>query len=90
VVIDSNLSWEKHIDRTCSKISCNIFIINRLSKIIDLNERKMLYYGLIYPFLSYGIVAWGHTAKANTKSIFALQKKKGQLRYTAGLKHLES
>jgi hypothetical protein len=55
VVIDSNLSWETHIERTCSRIRCNLFIINRLSKILDLNERKTLYYGLIYPFLSYGI-----------------------------------
>jgi hypothetical protein len=48
----------------------------------------MLYYGLIYHFLSYGIVAWGHSTKANTTRIFALQK--GEVRYTAGLKHLES
>jgi hypothetical protein len=88
VVIDSNFSWEIHIDRTCSKISRNIFIINRLTKILDLNERKMLYYGLIYPFLSYGNVVWGHSTKANTTRIFALQKR--VVRYTAGLKHLES
>jgi hypothetical protein len=43
---------------------------------------------LIYPFLSYGIAVWGHSAKANTTRIFALQK--GALRYTTGLKHLES
>jgi hypothetical protein len=75
VVIDSNLSWEIHIERTCSKISRNIFIINRLSKILDLNERKMLYYSLIYPLLSYRIVVWGHSAKANTTRIFALQQR---------------
>jgi hypothetical protein len=48
----------------------------------------MLYYGLIYLLLSYGIVVWGHSAKANTTRIFALQKR--AVRYTAGLKHLES
>jgi hypothetical protein len=73
VVIDSNLSWEKHIERTCSRISHNLFIINKLSKILDLNERKTLYYGLIYPLLSYGIALWGHIAKANTTRIFALR-----------------
>jgi hypothetical protein len=88
VVIDSNLSWEIHIERTCSRISHNLFIINRLSKIFDLNERKTLYYGLIYPLLSYGIVVWEHSAKTNTTRIFALQK--GAVRYTAGLIHLES
>jgi hypothetical protein len=88
VVIDSNLSWEIHIERTCSRISHNLFIINRLSKILDLNERKTLYYGLIYPLMSYGIAVWGHSAKANTTGIFVLQKR--ALRYTAGLKQLES
>jgi hypothetical protein len=43
---------------------------------------------LKYPFLSCGTVAWGHRAKANTTRIFALQKR--AVRYTAGLKHLES
>jgi hypothetical protein len=36
----------------------------------------------------YGIVVWGHSAKANTTRIFVLQKRAE--RYTAGLKHLES
>jgi hypothetical protein len=43
---------------------------------------------LIYPLLLYGIAVWGHSAKANTTRIFALQRR--ALRYTAGLKHLES
>jgi hypothetical protein len=47
----------------------------------------MLYYGLVCPLLSYGIVVWGHSAKALTR-IFILQKR--AVRYTAGLKHLES
>ena len=55
-VIDNTLSWEDHVEMTCSKISRNLFLINRLSKLLDLNRRRMLYYGLIYPFLSYGII----------------------------------
>jgi hypothetical protein len=82
VVIDSNLSWEIHFERICNRISRNLFIINRLSKILDLNERKTLYYGLIYPLLSYGIAVWGHNAKANITRMFALQKR--ALRYTEG------
>jgi hypothetical protein len=74
VVIDCTLSWELHIDKVCSRISRNLFIINRLSKILDLNERKILYYGLIYPHLSYGITAWGHSAKILTKRILCFKK----------------
>jgi hypothetical protein len=65
-----------------------MFIINRLSKILDLNERRMLYYGLIYPLPLYGIVVWGHSAKALSRRIFVHQKR--VVRYTAGLKHPES
>jgi hypothetical protein len=73
---------------TCSRIGRNLFIINRLFKILDLNERRMLYYSLIYPLVSCGIIVWGHSAKALTGRIFILQKR--AVRYTAGLKHLES
>jgi hypothetical protein len=50
-------------------------------------QRKS-YYSLIYPFLSYEIVTWGYSAKANTTRIFALQQR--AVRYTVELKHLES
>jgi hypothetical protein len=50
-------------------------MINRLSKILDLNKRKT-YYGLVYPLLSYGIVVWGHSAKAKLQEF--LPSKKGQ------------
>jgi hypothetical protein len=74
VVIDSNLSWEIQIERTCSRINCHLFIINRLSKILDLNEREPLYYGLIYPLLYYGIAVWGQVLR-QTLQEFLLSKK---------------
>jgi hypothetical protein len=76
-----------HIDRTCSRINCNLFIINRLSKILELNERRILYYGLIYPLPSHGIVC-GQSAEVLTRGIFTFQKR--SIRYTAGLIQLES
>jgi hypothetical protein len=46
-----------------------------------LNERRMLYYSLMYPLPSYGIVVWGQSAKVLTRQIFTLQKL--SIRYTA-------
>jgi hypothetical protein len=88
VITDSNPSWEVHTERTCSRININLFLINRLSKILEMNVRRMLYYGLIYPLLAYGINVWGQSVKALTKQIFTLQKR--VVRYMAGLKQLES
>ena len=34
-----------------------------------------LYYALIYPFLTYGILIWGNTYETTLKPIFILQKK---------------
>jgi hypothetical protein len=70
------LSWEAHIETTCRRISCNLFVINKLSKILDQHGWKMLYYGLIYPFLSCSIilVVWEHCAKARIKIIFTPKK----------------
>jgi hypothetical protein len=42
VVIDSNLSWEIHIERTCSRISRNLFIINRLSTILPKRKKNVI------------------------------------------------
>jgi hypothetical protein len=36
VIIGSNVSWEVHVERTCNRITCNLFVINRLSKMLDL------------------------------------------------------
>jgi hypothetical protein len=67
VISDINLSWGVHIKRAFSSISHNFFIINRLSKILDMNSRSILYYGLIYPFLPCGIVVWGQSVMALTR-----------------------
>jgi hypothetical protein len=48
----------------------------------------MLYYSLTYPFLAYGIVVWGQSAKEFINRVFILQKT--AVRYTARLKPLES
>jgi hypothetical protein len=73
VTIDSNLCWKVYNKNTFSRISRNLFIINRLSKIFYINVRRM-YYGLIYPVQAYGIVVRGQSTKALTKRIFTHQK----------------
>ena len=34
-----------------------------------------LYYALVYPFLIYGIIAWGNTYPTTLQPLFILQKK---------------
>jgi hypothetical protein len=88
VIVHSNLTWELHIERICNKISSSLFIIKRLSNLVDADVLITVYFGLVYPFLSYGITVWEQCEKKYTKRVFTLQKK--VVRCTAGLKHIDS
>jgi hypothetical protein len=81
---DSNLTWEKHIDKICNKISGNLFVIKRLSSIVDFDVLYTAYYGLVHPFLTCGIAIWGHSCKKYTRRVFILQKR--AVRCIAGLR----
>jgi hypothetical protein len=50
---------------------------------LDINVRRMLYYGLIYHLLAYGII-WGQSSKVLARRVFTLQKR--AVRYMEGLK----
>jgi hypothetical protein len=51
-----------------------------------MDVRTMLYYGLVYPLLAYGIL-WGQSAKAFTRFIIALQKM--AVKFKVGLRQWE-
>ena len=36
---------------------------------------NQLYYSLVYPFLTYGVIAWGNTYATTLKPVVVLQKK---------------
>ena len=65
ITIDCNLNWKSHVAEISSYgiLSIVIYIL------------KNLYYSLIYPYLIYGIVAWGNTYTSSTNPLFLLQKR---------------
>ena len=75
VLIDSNLTWKHHISHTASKISKSVGIICRLRHLAPFSTLPYIYRSLIYPYLSYGLVAWGQAAKSHMEKILILQKR---------------
>ena len=51
VTFDSNLTWKNHVND----------IFPKLRYYVNVDIPIMLYYSLIYPFLTYGIQVWGLT-----------------------------
>ena len=73
VMIDESLSWKYHISYTCSRISSNIGVISKLRHYLSIRQLKQLYYNLIYPYLSYAIIAWGSAYKTHLQRLQSKQ-----------------
>ena len=64
----------------------------KIKNLLTEKTLKMLYYSFIYPYLYYGIIFWGGTAKIHFNRVFKLQKRavrvvtgRGYLDHTAPL-----
>ena len=72
VMIDNHLSWKHHINYVALTISRNIGILSKLRHFVP---PKTLYNSLIFPYLSYGLVAWGQAAKTHLDKLLILKKR---------------
>lgn len=75
IYIDDKLTWKDQIDYLCSKISSSLYVLVRLAQYLNFESLRTIYFGLVYPFLSYGIVLWGGASSVHLNRIFVLQKK---------------
>ena len=75
VTLDKHLNWKEHVKQIARKLRRNIGILSRLRYFLDLNNLIQLYYSLIYPFLTYGLIVWGNTYITTLNPVIVLQKK---------------
>ena len=74
VIIDDNLSFKNHIKEISKKISKSVGIISKMTFLPSF-VLKSLYYSLIYPYLTYCILAWGSIYRTTLNPIIILQKR---------------
>ena len=60
LLLDSNLSWKAHVTELARKLSRSVGLFYKLRHYASL-DIKLLYHGIFYPFLMYGIHLWGLT-----------------------------
>ena len=85
VIIDSALTWKYHISYVCAKLSWNTRVISKLRHYLPLKQLTQIYYNLIYPYISYAIVAWGSTSKTNLHKVQTKQNHVIRLMFFATL-----
>lgn len=59
VYIDNHLRWDYHVDYLTKKLRSLNSKFRVYRDILGEKHLKMLYYALIHPHISYGIIAWG-------------------------------
>ena len=75
VMIDTNLSWNLHMNILASKISRNAGLIYRLKGLVPESVLKTLYNSFIQSHLNYCSSIWGLGTKSSLNNIFTAQKK---------------
>ena len=74
-MIYSNLSWKSQVRRSAGEIKRNIGILSKLRYYVNSDILVKLYYALIYPFLTYGLISWSNTSSSTTQPLFVSQKR---------------
>ena len=79
VLIDEKLTFKKHIDKVCKKVSSGIGIIRKLKGFIGSEILQKIYNAIIYPHIIYAIEAWGASAKVGLTRLDNLITKASRL-----------
>ena len=69
LIIDSHLTWKKHIHELSKKVSRGAGILSKLRHFVTKEILLQLYYSLVYPFLTYGLLIWGNTYDTSLNTI---------------------
>ena len=73
VLIDSHLKF--HIDYVASKLSKIVGITARLRHFVPFNTLLSIYQLLMFPYLTFGLSAWGQAAQLLLNKLLLLQKR---------------
>ena len=75
ITFESNLTWKSHINELCLKLSKTVGILSKVRCYVSKHILVMLYYSLIYPFLTYGVHVWGLTFPTFLTQLFIIQNR---------------
>lgn len=71
--IDKKLNWKAHIEYLCKKINSLVYILYKLSHVVNVETLLVTYHGLIASNLRYAILFWGNSTDFD--KVFKCQKR---------------
>jgi hypothetical protein len=86
IIIDSNLSWKKHIDDIIPKLDKACFAIRSVKTFMSLEAMRLIYFPCFHSVLSYGIILWDNSVYS--KFIFKIQERTIRVITNSGIRDL--
>ena len=74
-MVDSQLTYESHINHIKGNISRGIGILYKAKKYLNDSALFTMYYAFIYPYYTYYITVWGNTFSSDLEPLIKLQKR---------------
>lgn len=74
VIIDKNLNWQEHVLVLTGRVKRLVYIFRTLRYVCDSKLLFSVYYALCQSILTYGISAWGGTAKSTLITLERAQR----------------
>lgn len=75
VIIDEKLIWSHHLNCIKRKAAKGVGVMCKAKKFLNEKTLMTLYYSLVYPYLQYGIIAWGTTYQTHLDPLIKIQKR---------------
>ena len=75
VLMDEHLSWLTHISYVQNHVSRNIGIISRIRPFFNTKVALLLYFSLVYPYITYCNIIWASTYNTHLHQLNVLQKR---------------
>ena len=74
VILGEHLAWKKHIQLIENKVSKNVCVFYKTSKLINSKCLRSIYFSVIHSYINFANIAWASTNKTKLKKLFGKQK----------------
>ena len=79
VILDEHLIWKKHIQLIANKVSKNVGVLYKTSKLINSKCLQSIYCSFIHSYINYANIAWASTNKTKLSKLFGKQKQAARI-----------
>lgn len=69
ILVDSNLTWHEHVQRTCKQVFFSLHSLNRFRNIFPIELKKKLIQNLVLPIYDYGDILYNACSETDKKRL---------------------